>query len=98
MIVWEDIPQIADRSMKEALRRIDVRKLGLALVKADDRFFRKMKSNISEPMAVMLEEEAMFMSAYKKKDIEEAREEIVRVLREMNERDELAFIEEGCNV
>jgi len=97
MIVWEDIPQIADRSMKEALRRIDVRKLGLALVKADDRFFRKMKSNISEPMAVMLEEEAMFMSAYKKKDIEEAREEIVRVLREMNERGELAFIEEGCN-
>jgi flagellar motor switch protein FliG len=97
MIVWEDIPQIADRSLKEALRRIDVRKLGLALVKADERFFRKMKSNISEPMAVMLEEEAMFMSAYKKKDVEEAREEIVRVLREMNEKGELAFIEEECN-
>ncbi len=97
MIVWEDIPQIADWSLKEALRRIDVRKLGLALVKADDRFFRKMKSNISEPMAVMLEEEAMFMSAYKKKDVEEAREEIVGVLREMNERGELAFIEEEYN-
>ena len=97
MIVWEDIPQIADRSLKEALRRIDVSKLGLALVKADDRFFRKIKSNISEPMAVMLEEEAIFMSAYKKKDVEEAREEIVRVLREMNERGELAFIEEECN-
>ncbi len=97
MIVWEDIPQIADRSLKEALRRIDVSKLGLALVKADDRFFRKIKSNISEPMAVMLEEEAIFMSAYKKKDVEEAREEIVRVLREMNERGELAFIEEESN-
>ncbi|MBA7616060.1 Flagellar motor switch protein FliG [subsurface metagenome] len=97
MIVWEDIPQIADRSLKEALRRIDVSKLGLALVKANDRFFRKIKSNISEPMAVMLEEEAIFMSAYKKKDVEEAREEIVRVLREMNERGELAFIEEECN-
>ena len=97
MIVWEDIPHIADRSLKEALRQIDVRKLGLALVKADDRFFRKMKSNISEPMAVMLEEEAIFMSAYKKKDVEEAREEIVRVLREMNERGEIAFIEEEPN-
>jgi flagellar motor switch protein FliG len=97
MIVWEDIPQIADRSLKEALRRIDVSKLGLALVKADDRFFRKIKSNISEPMAVMLEEEAIFMSAYKQKDVEEAREEIVRVLREMDERGELAFIEEECN-
>ena len=97
MIVWEDIPQIADRSLKEALRRIDVSKLGLALVKADDIFFQKIKSNISEPMAVMMEEEAIFMSAYKKKDVEEAREEIVRVLREMNERGELAFIEEECD-
>jgi len=97
MIVWEDIPQIADRSLKEALRRIDVSKLGLALVKADAIFFQKIKSNISEPMAVMMEEEAIFMSAYKKKDVEEAREEIVRVLREMNERDELAFIEEECD-
>jgi len=97
MIVWEDIPQIADRSLKEALRRIDVSKLGLALVKADDIFFQKIKSNISEPMAVMMEEEAIFMSAYKRKDVEEAREEIVRVLREMNERGELAFIEEECN-
>ncbi len=97
MIVWEDIPQIADESLKEALRRIDVRKLGLALVRADESFFQKVKSNISEPMGVMLEEEAMFMSNYKKKDVEEAREEIVRVLREMNERGELAFIEEECD-
>ena len=34
------------------------------------------------------------MSAPKKKDIEEAREEIVGVLREMNEKGELSFIEE----
>ena len=98
MIVWEDIPQIADSSLKEALKQIDVRKLGLALVKADDRLFRKMKSNISGPMAVLLDEEAIFMSVCKKEDVEEAREEIVRVLREMNERGELAFIEEECNV
>lgn len=94
MMVWEDIPQLADRSLQKALRRIDVKKLALALVKADNKLVQKIKSNISEPMAVMLEEEAIFMSAYKQKDVEEAREEIVRVLREMNERGELAFIEE----
>jgi len=97
MIVWEDIPQIADSSLKEALKQIDVRKLGLALVKADDRFFQKIKSNISGPMAVLLDEEAVFMSACEKKDVEEAREEIVRVLREMNEKGELAFIEKECS-
>ncbi len=98
MIVWEDIPQLADRSLQKALRRIDVKKLALALVKADNKLVQKIKSNIFAPMAAVLNEQALLMSAYGKEDIEQAREEIVRVLREMNERGELAFIEEGCNV
>jgi len=45
-------------------------------------------------MAAVLNEQALLMSAYGKEDIEQAREEIVQVLREMNEKGELAFIEE----
>ncbi len=98
MIVWEDILQLADRSLQKALRRIDVKKLALALVKADNQLIQKIKSNISEPMAVVLNEQALLVSAYEKEDIEQAREEIVQVLREMNEKSELAFIEECCDV
>jgi flagellar motor switch protein FliG len=94
MIVWEDISQITDRSLKKALRRVNVRKLALALVRADDQLIRKIKSNISGPMAAVLDEEAFLMSAYKKNDIEEAREEIVQVFREVYEKGELTFIEE----
>jgi len=94
MITWEDIPQLADRSLQKALRRIDVKKLALALVKADNKLVQKIKSNISEPMAAVLNEQALLMSAYGKEDIEQAKEEIVQVLREMNEKGELAFIEE----
>jgi len=94
MITWEDIPQLADRSLQKALRKIDVKKLALALVKADNKLVQKIKSNISEPMAAVLNEKALLMSAYGKEDIEQAREEIVQVLREMNEKGELAFIEE----
>jgi len=94
MIVWKDIPQFADRSLQKVLRRIDVKKLALALVKADNKLIQKIKSNISEPMAVVLNEQALLVSAYGKEDIEQAREEIVQVLREMNEKGELAFIEE----
>jgi flagellar motor switch protein FliG len=93
MIVWEDIPQIADRSLQEALRGIDAGKLALALVGADDSVVQKIKSNISERAAATLDEEASLMSALKKKDVEEARGRIVQVLREMNEKGELAFIE-----
>jgi len=94
MIVWEDIPQIADRSMQEALRGTDSKKLALALVKADEAIVGKIKSNISERAAATLDEETSLMSAPKQKDVEEAREEIVKALREMNEKGELAFIEE----
>ncbi len=93
MIIWEDIPQIADRSLQEALRGIDARKLALALVKADDGVVQKIKSNISERAAAALDEEVSLVSVAEEKDVEEAREAIVQVLREMNEKGELAFIE-----
>jgi flagellar motor switch protein FliG len=93
MIVWEDIPQVADRSLQEALRGIDAGKLALALVKADDSVVQKIKSNISERAAATLDEEVSLVSVAEEKNVEEAREEIVQVLREMNETGELAFIE-----
>jgi len=94
MIVWEDIPQVADRSLQEALRGTDAKKLALALVKADETIIEKIKSNISERAAATLDEETSLMSAPKKQDIEDARNEIVQALREMNEKGELAFMEE----
>jgi flagellar motor switch protein FliG len=94
MIVWEDIPQVADRPLQEALRGIDSRKLALALYKADETITGKIRSNISERAAATVDEETSLMSAPKKKDIEEAREEIARILREMNEKGNLSFVEE----
>jgi flagellar motor switch protein FliG len=94
MIVWEDISQLADRSLQKVLRRIDVKKLALALVKADNQLIQKIKSNISGPMAVVLNEQMLLVSACEREDIEQAREEIADILRGMNEKDELAFVEE----
>ena len=94
MIVWDDIPQVADRPLQEALRGIDTRKLALALHKADEVIAQKIRSNISERMAATVDEETSLMSAPKKTDIEEAKEEIVRILRQMNQKGELAFVEE----
>ncbi len=94
MIIWEDVSQIVDRSMQEALRGVDAKKLALALHKADEDIAKKIKSNISERAAATVDEEASLMSAPKKEDIEGAREEIVRALRELNEKGELAFLDE----
>jgi flagellar motor switch protein FliG len=94
MIIWSDIPQVTDRSLQEILRQVDAKKLALALNKADEDIKQKIKSNISERAAATLDEEASLMSAPKKQDIADAREEIVKALREMNEKGELSFIEE----
>jgi flagellar motor switch protein FliG len=94
MIIWTDIPEITDRSLQEAMRGIDSRKLALALNKADEVIVKKIRSNISERAAAALDEEASLMSAPKKEDIKNAKDEIVQVLRELNEKGELEFIEE----
>ncbi len=94
MIIWEDIPQVGDRSLQAALRGIDAKKLALALSKADEEIAEKIKSNISERAVAAVDEEASLMSTPKGEDVEDARAEIVRILREMNENGELAFVEE----
>ncbi len=94
MILWEDIPQVTDRSLQEALLRIDPQKLSFALVRANEAIIQKIKSNISERALSALEEETSAMSGPGRKDIEESRDEIIGALRQMNETGELDFIEE----
>lgn len=94
MVLWEDILQVTDRSMQDALRGIDSQKLALALCKADEAIIKKIKANISERAAASIDEETSLMSAPKKEDIAQAREKLVTALREMNAKGELNFIEE----
>jgi flagellar motor switch protein FliG len=94
MIVWDDIPQVADRPLQEALRGIDERQLALALRDASDNITQKIRANISERATALVDEEASLMSAPKKEEIKEAREKIVGTLREMNSKGELSFVEE----
>ncbi|MCF7976353.1 MAG: hypothetical protein K9N55_21225 [Phycisphaerae bacterium] len=94
MVVWDDIPSVTDRSMQEALRGVDSQKIALALVKAEDEIVAKIKANISERAAASIEEEMSLMSTPKKTEIQDGRNEIITILREMNEKDELNFIEE----
>lgn len=94
MVVWEDVALVVGRSLQQALRGIDERKLALALHEAPDEIANKIKSNISERAAGMVNEEASLMSAPKKEDINQARETIVDALRELNGKGELTFEEE----
>ena len=94
MVTWEDIPKIENRSLQEGLRKIDAGVLAKALYGADPVITEKIRSNISERAAEAVDEETSLMAEPRKKEIFEAREKVVGPLREANEAEELAFIEE----
>jgi flagellar motor switch protein FliG len=85
MITWEDITSVADRSLQEALRSVDSGKLAVALYGADEDVAQKIRSNISDRAVSMLDEEISLMQEPLEKEVLDAREEVVKPLREANE-------------
>ena len=94
MVIWSDIPIVADRPLQESMRKADSRALALALVGADAAILAKIRSNISERAKAMLDEETQLLNKPKSEDIEQAREKILSALRDLNNTGEFQF-EEG---
>jgi flagellar motor switch protein FliG len=80
IIIWEDIPQLADGFLQKTLRGINTKKLALALVEADDTLVQKITSNISARKAAELDKETAHFLTATIEDVEEARKEIIQVL------------------
>jgi len=95
MVMWEDLPLISDRSLQDILRTMDAGGLALALHEADEAIDHKIRNNISERAAAMVEEEISLMRRPKIEDVEAAREKILSELRQLNAAGELTFEERG---
>jgi len=85
MITWEDISSIADRSLQESLRSVDHSVLAIALHGADEDISQKIRSNMSERAVAILDEEMTLMQEPLAKEITDARETVIKPLREANE-------------
>jgi len=92
MVTWEDILTIADRSLQEALRSAEPARLAVALYGTDEEIAQKIRSNISDRAAATVDEEASLMQEPLEKEVLDAREEIVKPLREANEEGKLRFV------
>lgn len=91
MVTWEDVPKVSDRGMQEVLRGTDAGQLALALYEADPIVTEKIRTNMSERAAALLDEEASLLSKPKAEEIAQAREVILDALREVNETGALEF-------
>jgi len=98
MVIWADVPNVTDRSLQKVLKGIDANKLALALYEADEEIIDKIRSNLSEQAVTALDEQASLISAPGDGDVENARDRIIRILREVKDKGELVFMNDGCDV
>lgn len=89
MVAWEDMPIIGERALQNVMRTVDSRKLALSLVNTDPAIVAKIRANISERAAAMLDEETSLLNKPKAEDIEQSRETILDTLRALNDKGEL---------
>lgn len=95
MFVFEDIITMDDRSVQRFVRDCDVKDLVLALKAANDEVADKLFSNMSSHMAENLRDDLEIATNVRMKDVEDAQQRIVGVIRELEERGEIVILKGG---
>ncbi len=98
MFVFEDIVLLDDRSIQRVLREVDARDLAIALKGASDAVKEKIFKNMSQRARQMLQEEMEYMGPVRVKQIEEAQQKIIAIIRRLEEAGEIVIIRGGEDV
>jgi flagellar motor switch protein FliG len=83
LLAFEDVPRLQDRDLQQVLRGLDVAQLAVALKGAPEEIADAIKANMSERNRTALAEEAAELGRLPKKTVEEARNLVVRAIREL---------------
>jgi len=89
MFVFEDIVLLDDRSLQLVLREIESKDLALALKASSSEVAEKIYRNMSKRASEMLREEIEYMGPVRIRDVEEAQQKIVNVIRKLEESGEI---------
>lgn len=95
LFVFEDITQLDDSSVQRVLREVDQDELALALKAVDVDVQDKIFDNMSNRAASMIQEELEYMGPVRVRDVEEAQQEIVNVIRRLEEEGEIVVARGG---
>lgn len=89
LFVFEDSMRLDDRALQRVLREVDLKELSLALKGATEDLKTKYFKNMSKRAAEMLQEDMDFMGPVRVKDVEEAQQKVVNVIRSLEEKGEI---------
>ena len=89
MFVFEDILTLDDRSIQRVLREVDNNELAIALKSANEDVQNAIFNNLSKRLATMIREDMDFMGPVRMKDVEEAQQKIVNIIRKLEDSGEI---------
>lgn len=89
MFVFEDIVALDNRSIQRIIREIDNSQWAIALKGASEEVKEVVFANMSKRLVEMIEEDIEFMGPVRIRDIEEAQQNIVNVIRKLEEDGEI---------
>jgi len=89
MFTFDDLVYVDDTGIQKALREIDSKDLALALKATSEDVRDKILHNMSERAREMINEEIEFMGPVRLRNVEEAQQRIVGVIRQLEEAGEL---------
>lgn len=95
MFVFEDVVQLDDRAIQQVLREVDTKELALALKGASEEVNNKIRKNMSKRASDMLKEDIDFMGPVRLRDVEEAQQKIVNIIRKLEEAGEIVVARSG---
>ena len=92
MFVFEDLVNMDDRSVQRFLRDCDPKDIVLSLKATTEDVANKLLSNMSTRMAQNIKDDLEITTNVRMKDVEEAQQRIVDVIRKLEEQNEIIII------
>lgn len=95
MFVFEDIITLDSRSIQRILREVDNNDLAIALKGATDEVKNVIFANLSKRLSAMIQEDMEYMGPVRLRDVEDAQQKIVNVIRKLEEVGEIIISRGG---
>ncbi len=95
MFVFEDILLLDNRAIQRVLRDVDNNDLAMALKGANEQVQNACLSNLSTRLAAMIKEDMEYMGPVRMKDVEEAQQKIVNIIRKLEDSAEIVISRGG---
>ena len=95
MFVFEDILTLDNRAIQTVLRDVDNNELAIALKNANEDVQNVIFSNLSSRLAAMIKEDMEYMGPVRLKDVEDAQQKIVNIIRKLEDSGDIVISRGG---